>query len=171
METIVPAGKLKRVIASMIKAHPYEEVAYDVYPLENEGEKMGIGRIGTLPRPMTLEQLSSKVKSNLGLTGVKVAGNPETEITKVAVVGGAGASYISLAAFRGAQCLISGDIKYHEAQMALQKNLTIIDAGHYETEIPVVPYLAAKITNALRSIKEDAEVMISTSQRTPFVFM
>lgn len=171
LETIVPATLLKKVVSAMLKAHPYEEVAYDIYNLANEGQKSGIGRIGTLKKTISLENLAQTVKEVFGLTNVKVVGDPQALITKVAVVGGAGASYISLASFRGAQCLVTGDVKYHEAQDALQRGLTIIDAGHYETEYPVLSYLAAKITKSIYEMDKQAEVIVSSSQNTPFVYM
>jgi len=124
-----------------------------------------------LPSTMTLATLADKVKKVLEIKNLRIVGGGHTEISKVAVVGGSGSSYISLAAFKGAQCLITGDIKYHDAQDALQQNLCIIDAGHFETEKPVLAYLSAKIATALQDKDNTIEIILSTSQNTPFTFM
>lgn len=171
LETIVTQKLLKKVISAMIKAHPYEEVAYDVIVLANEGEKKGIGRIGRLPSKMTLLALAEKVKLVLDIQNLKIAGEGHAEVSKVAVVGGSGSSYINLAAFKGAQCLITGDVKYHEAQDALQRNICIIDAGHFETERPVLTSFSAKISKALEDIGAGVEIVVSASQSTPFTYM
>ena len=120
---------------------------------------------------MTLAALTEKVKQVLEIKNLRIVGGELTEVSKVAVVGGSGSSYISLAAFKGAQCLITGDIKYHDAQDALQRNLCLIDAGHFETERPVLASLSSKIATALQDIDNTVEIILSTSQNTPFTYM
>ena len=97
----------------MIKAHPYEEVAYDVYELQNEGEKQGLGRIATLDNEITLEELANKIKDTLDMDKIRLVGDLKSKIKKV---------------------LITGDMKYHEAQDALDMNMNVIDCGHFDTE-------------------------------------
>ena len=76
----------------MIKAHPYEEVAYDVYPLENKGEVLGLGRIGKVDE-MTLGEFAEKVKTALEVDKVRVVGDLTSKVKKVAVLGGDGNKY------------------------------------------------------------------------------
>lgn len=142
VETIVREKQVKRVLAAMLKAHPYEEVAYDLYPLANSGEKLGLGRIGKLPEQLTVAGLAEKVKLILGCALVKMAGSKEKKASNVAVCGGSGASLIDKAIAAGADVLVTGDIKYHEAQDAAAQGLAIIDAGHFATEQIIVPVLA-----------------------------
>ncbi len=78
----------------MLDAHPYEEVAYDLYKLENKGEIFGLGRISKLDKSMTLESLSRKIKEKLNMKHIRVVGNLSTDITKVAVVTGAGSEFV-----------------------------------------------------------------------------
>ncbi|MGZ4162356.1 MAG: Nif3-like dinuclear metal center hexameric protein, partial [Neobacillus sp.] len=84
IESIVPESLLKKAITAMVKAHPYEEVAYDVYPVENKGEILGLGRIGTIPA-LTLGEFAEKVKTALEVDNVRVVGDLTSIVKKVAV--------------------------------------------------------------------------------------
>jgi dinuclear metal center YbgI/SA1388 family protein len=162
LETIVPSKILNKVINKMIKAHPYEEVAYDIYPVDNEGEAFGIGRIGYLEESTSLKDYVQRVKNALDIDHVKVVGKNDTEIKKVAICSGSGADLIKTASFKGADLLVTGDVKYHDAQLVLEEGLTLIDAGHYETEQimkdAMVSYLVEEIT------KNNLDVEILKSQ-------
>ncbi|WP_425061267.1 GTP cyclohydrolase 1 type 2 [Sporomusa carbonis] len=148
LETIVPATLSHRVINAMLAAHPYEEVAYDEYLLLTGGAGFGLGRIGRLPNPMRLEDFIRQVKTALKVNYVKVAGSTNNEITRVAVCGGSGASLIKHAIAAKADVLVTGDVKYHEAQQAVAEGLAIIDAGHFATEQPVVECVANYLAEA-----------------------
>lgn len=134
IETIVPQKILGGVISSMINSHPYEEVAYDLYKLENKGNSVGLGRVSKLKEGMTLKQLSSHIKNTLNMDYIRVIGEEENIITKVALVTGSGADMVKKAQRSGAQVMITGDVKYHDAQDALDMGMNIIDCGHFESE-------------------------------------
>ncbi len=129
IETIVPEQLLKRVVTAMVKAHPYEEVAYDVYPVENKGEVLGLGRIGTIDE-MTLGEFAERVKTGLEVDKVRVVGDLSSRVKKVAVLGGDGNKYFKHAKFKGADVYITGDIYYHTAHDAMMEGLNMIDPGH-----------------------------------------
>lgn len=141
LETIVPQQHLHRAISRMLVAHPYEEVAYDVYKLENKAP-VGIGRLGRLPEPMTLRQLARHTEEVLKTT-VLVGGPLEQIVEKVALCPGSGGGLVNTAASQGADVLITGDVKYHEAMEAQARGLALIDAGHRATELPFVKRVAA----------------------------
>ena len=134
IETIVPKSILNKVIKEMIKAHPYEEVAYDVYELQNEGEKQGLGRIANLDSEITLEELANKIKYTLNIDKIRLVGDLNSKIKRIALCTGAGSDLVKLSKIKGAQVLITGDMKYHEAQDALDINMNVIDCGHFDTE-------------------------------------
>ena len=134
IETIVPSSILQKTIAKMMKAHPYEEVAYDVYKLENKGKSFGLGRYTTLDNEIDLQSLCEKIKLKLNMNHIRVVGELNTKIKKVAVVTGAGSDMVSLAKTKNCDVIITGDVKYHEAQDALDMNMCIIDCGHFDTE-------------------------------------
>ena len=101
----------------MQQSHPYEEVAYDVYKLENSGTMYSPGRTGRLSQAVTLGKLAEQVQSQLNLPALRLVGDREHLVQKVAVVGGSGASFIKEIAGQ-ADVLITGDLKYHEARDA-----------------------------------------------------
>ena len=134
IETIVTQRILGGVISSMIKAHPYEEVAYDLYKLENKGNAVGLGRIAALKESMSLKELSMMIKEKLNMDALRVVGSLDTNIKKVAVVTGSGADLAKKAQRSGADVLITGDVKYHDAQDAIDEGMCIIDCNHFESE-------------------------------------
>lgn len=141
IETVLPEKIRQTVIKAMLAAHPYEEVAYDLYPLINQGMAFGLGRIGET-QPQSLGELADWVKEKLHVAGVSVTGDLQRRVRKVAVCGGAGFSLYSQAIAGGADTLVTGDVKYHDALTASELGLNVIDAGHFPTEQPVVPILA-----------------------------
>ncbi|MGE5702035.1 MAG: Nif3-like dinuclear metal center hexameric protein [Clostridia bacterium] len=170
LETVMPASKQLAVIKAMKAAHPYEEVAYDVYPLDLPGKAYGIGRIGKLQQPMTLRELALHVKQVFGLSGMRVVGPLDSIVKKVAVVGGDGNSFVGKAGFRGADVLITGDIYYHTAHDAMADGIHLIDAGHNIEKI-----MKTKVADYLRQrLQQDGyqtEVIASDVHTDPFQFL
>lgn len=161
-ETIVPGNLLGKVIKSMLTAHPYEEVAYDIIPLENKLENYGLGRIGELEEPVTLQVYAESVKNLLGIKSLKIIGNGEKTIKKVAVIGGAGSSYWQKAKSKGADVLITGDISYHTQVDALEGGIALIDGGHFGTEKIIMSFMTKKLRELLRE-KGYKDVLIEAS--------
>jgi dinuclear metal center YbgI/SA1388 family protein len=148
LETIVPRERLPRVIERMLKAHPYEEVAYDLFPLANRRPGIGLGRIGRLAAPTTLDVFAAEVKRALAVSHLRVVGNPAARVGKVALCGGSGASLLPEAVRQGADVLVTGDLKYHEARNAESQGICLIDAGHFATERIAIEGLAAALGRA-----------------------
>lgn len=168
LETIVPAEMVGRVVERMCKVHPYEEVAYDIIPLDNRRNRVGLGRIGTLAAPQTLGAFAEQVRSALGCRNLRLCGELQTTVRKVAVCGGSGASLIGEALRQGADVLVTGDVKYHEAQRAGAGGLALIDAGHFATEHLMVRRLAAALRSAAAERGMDLEFMEATTEYDPF---
>jgi dinuclear metal center YbgI/SA1388 family protein len=141
LETVVSESLKKKVIAAMLKAHPYEEVAYDEILLENPGKSYGLGRVGDLAKPVSVDEFINLVKSVLKISHVNIAGKKDKNIARAAVCGGSGAGLAHCAAVLGADIFVTGDVKYHEAQAALDAGLIIVDAGHFPTENIFVPHV------------------------------
>ncbi|RHW41034.1 Nif3-like dinuclear metal center hexameric protein [Neobacillus notoginsengisoli] len=166
VETIIPDRLVKKVISAMLKAHPYEEPAYDLYPLENKGESLGLGRIGTIEE-MTLAEFANKVKADLDVENVRVVGNLDAKVKKVAVLGGDGNKYFSQAKFRGADVYVTGDIYYHVAHDGLMLGLNMIDPGHNVEKI-MKKGLAAVLSQMCEKAGFDAEIIASEISTDPF---
>ena len=170
LETIVPDKWLSRVIKAMIAAHPYEEVAYDVYPLANKGAELGLGRAGRLPQPVSFEEFCRQVKAALAVDNIKFGGSLADRVHKIAVCGGSGAGLMTKAAAAGAEVLVTGDLKYHDGQAALDIGLKFIDAGHYATERVIVDQVAEVIRQAAKETNMDIDVLISEVNTDPFSY-
>lgn len=168
LETVLPEKISQRVLNAMFKAHPYEEVAYDLYPLVNDGPKIGLGRMGNLPTTKLLAVFANDVKKMLGINWVKVAGPSDKAVRKVAVCGGSGASLIQTAALAGADVLVTGDVKYHEAQDAVSAGIAIIDAGHFGTENVIVDHLGQYLDERACQGKWGVEIVTDKSSKDIF---
>jgi len=168
LETIVSEGLKGKVLKAMFEAHPYEEVAFDIYQLENEDVTTGLGKIGSLEADMTLAQFAAKVKEDLGLQYVNVAGSLEAIVRRVAVCGGSGAALIHRAKEKGADVLLTGDVKYHEALEAREIGMNVIDAGHNASEKVLVPALARYLEEELNNGGKRVAVYTSKINTDPW---
>jgi dinuclear metal center YbgI/SA1388 family protein len=133
IETVLPSSIVKMVIDAMLLAHPYEEVAYDLYPLKNKFSSAGAGMIGDLIEPIKLAELLHQLKNKFNAKGIKFCGDEDKPIKRIAVCGGSGSFLIRDAKQRNADAFITGDIKYHEF-FESDNSLSIIDIGHFESE-------------------------------------
>ena len=133
VESIFPYHLQSSIIREMIKAHPYEKVAYDVYSLDNLYEKAGAGMTGTFESPRNEKELLQEIKTIFKTGCIKHTELLNQPVTKVAFCGGSGAHLIKRAKASGAQMYITGDVKYHQFFDA-EKKIVIVDIGHYESE-------------------------------------
>jgi len=171
LETIVPKARLDAVIQAMLRTHPYEEVAYDLYSLANPGPAYGLGRVGSLARPVSLREFAQSVKKALGLPAVRLGGKNESEVRKIAVCGGAGAKLWPAALRAGADTFVTGDINHHEARDMLAAGLNFIDAGHYGTESVVLPALKEYLEKQGRLSELNVKVVLSDISTNPFTII
>lgn len=170
LEVVVPESEKKKVIRTMLKNHPYEEVAYDLITLDNESKPLGLGRIGKLEEEMTLEQFAQHVKKMLQVPQVRVVGALNSTIHKVAVLGGDGNKYIGAAKYAGADVFVTGDLYFHVAQDAETMGLSIVDPGHH-VESVMKKGVAVKMTQLCEEQKVNCEFIISELSTEPFTFV
>lgn len=168
VEALLRKEDLPAAVNALVKAHPYEEPAYDLYPLLNRGEASGLGRIGVLPEETTLAQFAAAVKSRLGAGGLRYVGAAGRRVKKVALCGGSGASLIRDAWKKGADVLVTGDVKYHEAREAETLGLALVDAGHFATERPMIRGVAELLRGELEKKRFTAEILAFEGEREPF---
>jgi dinuclear metal center YbgI/SA1388 family protein len=168
LETIVEKSNLDAVVRVMLDAHPYEEVAYDIYPLLLPGKRYGIGRIGDLQSPVHLQEFAESVKIKLGLHGIRFGGNPNLLVSRVAVLGGAGGNWAKHAMEQGAQAFVTSDSDHHEVAEAWQDGLAIVDATHAAMERPVLEVLCSYIR---QHVPSDIQVEVSNLPEDPYHFL
>lgn len=132
-ETIFPATIEGKVIAALLAAHPYEEVAYDIVTLDNAFAKVGSGMVGNLKKEVDGLTFLKSVKKSLKTDLIRHTALLQKPIKRVAVCGGAGRFLLNNAIAAGADMFITADFKYHEFFDADNK-IVIADVGHYESE-------------------------------------
>lgn len=116
----------------------------------------GLGRIGNLKAQMSIRELCAYTKQVLDINGVRLAGNPDAAVKRIAVAGGSCSEIIPLAYAKGAQAVITGDMKYHDTIDKVNIGINIIDAGHYGTEINVLELFEKAIANTgIKSVRSE----------------
>lgn len=169
IETIASSDNLDAVVDSMLKAHPYEEVAYDVFSLLKCEKEYGFGRIGYLKSPVSLETLCNVVKQVLHIDSVDVTGPLHKEIKKVAICSGSGGDFIKRAYDAGCDAYITGDIKYHQACDARDMGLSLIDGGHFATENIYMAELYNYMKEQLSRKNYDVNIILSKKNSNPYI--
>ncbi len=133
VETVFPAYMQAAIVTALLDSHPYEEVAYDIYSLDNTLATVGAGMIGELPKEMNVVDFLTSVKKKLGLTTIKYTDTGIKTIQRVAWCGGSGSFLINQAKAKGAELFLTGDITYHQ-YFEHENKMIIADIGHYESE-------------------------------------
>lgn len=133
IETIYPESIERKLISALIESHPYEEVAYDLYPVSNPYPQVGSGMIGNLESDLEEVEFLRLVKEKLQAKVVRFTALRGKKIRRVAVCGGAGSFLLNNAINAGADIFITSDFKYHEFFDAEGK-IIIADVGHFESE-------------------------------------
>ncbi|KFE98199.1 NGG1p interacting factor 3 protein, NIF3 [Chryseobacterium formosense] len=133
ISVIFEAYKQNQIIAAMKKAHPYEEVAHQIYSLDNENQYSGLGMYGEFDIEMDEKDFLKFIKDKFNVEVIKHSDFTDKKIKRVAVLGGSGASGIKFALAKKCDAYITGDLKYHDYFLAESKML-ICDVGHYESE-------------------------------------
>ena len=161
LETVVPTHLVRGAVEAIRTDHPYEEPAFDVYPVDGHPEGCGYGRVGRLPGPLLPEEFAGYVSDSLGFP-VRLVSDPTPgrAVESVAVLGGSGGSFIGQAAASGADAYVTGDLSYHDALLAESLGLVAVDAGHAATELPSLAPLARKLGEAV-----DVPVSVSRVRR------
>ena len=133
IETIFPKHKKSQIIQALLKTHPYEEVAYDIYSLDNEHKKVGSGMLGELAEPISELKFLEKIKQSFNVHTIKHSPLLNKDIRTVAFCGGAGSFLLNKAIQQRADIFISAEFKYNQF-FDVDKKILIADIGHFESE-------------------------------------
>lgn len=167
LETILPARLKTKVIRALLAVHPYEEVAYDLYPLAQTVGDVGLGRIGNLPTEVSWEVFLSRVKEVFSGAQLRCGGHRPERVKRIALLGGSGEKYLRKAKSLGAEVMITADLGHHDYLLAEELGLTLIDPGHYLMEIQGLTHLRKYLeTELVGSL--DRRIMISQRQIEPY---
>lgn len=167
IEVEVARWDLARAIAAMKSVHPYEEVAYDVYPVAQASSRNGMGAVGDLEAPEPLSIFLERVATGLQTPALRFAGEPAAEISRVAVCGGSGGDLVSAAQSAGAHVFVTADVTYHRFFESMDQSgvvrMAIVDAGHYETEAMAEELLRSRLAPQFPAV----EFVRASSPTTP----
>lgn len=171
LETIVPAAAREAVIEAVRAAHPYEEPAYDLIPIATPvgPGHVGLGCVCDLPSPESVDRMVARIKKKMGLKRVRVSGpSGGRTIARAAICTGSGGSLLGRAARVGADAFITGEINYHAAVEAHQRGLTVIELGHFESEVIMAGPVAERLGSGPELRGRDIKFFAATSDFQPF---
>jgi dinuclear metal center YbgI/SA1388 family protein len=171
IEVLLRNNDVSAALNALFKVHPYEEPAFDLYPLMNEGKACGLGRIGALEWEVPLDTFAGTIKEKFALQGLRFVGEGRRKVRKIAVCGGSGASLLHDAKRQGADVFVTGDIKYHDARDAQMMDLALIDLGHFASEALMIHGLKARIRMELADKGYEAEILACEAENDPFNFL
>jgi putative NIF3 family GTP cyclohydrolase 1 type 2 len=171
LEMILLHADSNAAVSALKKVHPYEEPAFDLYRLFNRGNSYGLGRIGTLGESVTLLQFAGIIKERLDIPALRYVGDGGRTISRVAVCGGSGTSLLKAAKFKGADLLVTGDVKYHEAREAEACGIALIDAGHFATERLMISGLVLALERELSRNGFKAGLFGFNGEKEPFNYV
>lgn len=147
-----------KILKALFDSHIYEEVAYEIYELQNTHQNIGLGMLGTFEEPMEEEAFLQLVKNKMIAGGIRHSAFTNKKIKKVAVLGGSGSYAIKNAIMAGADAFLTADLKYHQFYEA-ENQLLLADIGHFESERYtknyIVDFLRKKILNFAIILSEE----------------
>jgi dinuclear metal center YbgI/SA1388 family protein len=163
VETVMPIARMAEVLAALRKAHPYEEPAFDLVQLAAPPEKLGQGRIGNLP-PTPIARVIERIKHELALESVLIAGPTEGDVTRAACCAGACGDMLDDAIKQHAQLYLTGEMRHHDAIKAASAGMTVVCTLHSNSERAVLKRLAQRLSEVLPPLTIEQ----SRTDRDPF---
>ncbi len=151
IEFIAPQYKRGKIREALLRAHPYEEVAFDIVESFSKEGNRGIGRVGQLDKPMKLADFTQRVAKRLPATqwGVRAAGDPDAWVETVAVASGAGDSFLGTVASMDVDCFVTSDLRHHPVDEHLRAGgCPVIDTAHWASEFPWCEQAATTVRQA-----------------------
>ena len=164
IETILPISRVEQVIAALKQSHPYEEPAFDLLQLAAPPEGRGQGRIGTLSSPTDRSAVISRIKKELNLPHLLVAGPTTGQITRAACCAGSCGDILNDAIAQNAQLYLTGELRHHDALRAAERGVTVVCTLHSNSERAILKRLSTRLRERL----PDLEFHLSQVDRDPF---
>jgi dinuclear metal center YbgI/SA1388 family protein len=165
LETVVPVGRADAVAEALRRAHPYEEPAFDWVRLAPAGRRCGLGRVGAVDGP-TVRALVDRAKRSLGVAHALVAGDLDAPVTRAAVCAGSGGDLVPDAIAGGAQLLLTGEVRHHDALRAVDAGLAVACVRHSTSERGALAALQRRLSEHMPAVT----FVASREDREPFSF-
>jgi dinuclear metal center YbgI/SA1388 family protein len=167
LETVVPSGKVAAVIAALRASHPYETPAFDVFQHCDIENKIGLGRIGNLKKPLSMQKAIANIKAATGCKAVGIVGPTKRTIKKAGVCAGSCGKILNSVIAQGCDLYLTGELKHHQALAAQEAGLTCICLSHTVSERFALKNLATQLKKRLKKIS----IRISKKDRDPFTWI
>jgi dinuclear metal center YbgI/SA1388 family protein len=171
LEMVMPRERRASVVAALRASHPYEEPAFDVIELAGADRHRGLGRVGHLPEPETLEDLLVRVAAAVPATagGVQAGGDPDRVVQRIAVCGGAGDPLLDSATRAAADAFVTADLRHHPASEALDAGgSALVNLSHWASEWPWLPVAAELLAADLGVAGSAVEMRVSETCTDPW---
>ncbi len=174
VEMVLQRRRRGDVVRALRASHPYEEPAFDVLELVDDGNGSGVGRVGTLVEPVTLDQFARLVATALPFTvqGVRVSGNKDALVQRVAVAGGSGDDQFAAVRASGADVFLTADLRHHPASEAREAagdgTPYLVDVSHWASEWPWLAGCESRLVAALGDLGSTVETRASTTRTDPW---
>jgi dinuclear metal center YbgI/SA1388 family protein len=163
LEMVVPIAIVDRVIMALRKSHPYEEAAFDLYPLATASSGLGMGRVGAV-NPISRDELITRIKRELGVEHLLIAGPTSGEVRSAAACAGACGDLLDHAIAQKADLYLTGEMRHHDAIKAARAGVTVVCTLHSNSERAVLKRLAAGLSQRLPGLA----LALSEKDRDPF---
>jgi dinuclear metal center YbgI/SA1388 family protein len=168
LEVLTEKKAVGELIQKIRQAHPYEEMAFDVYPVQNPSERVGLGRVGRFNPAIPWSELIHRLKEAVEAPWVRVSGTIPNQVGEAALCGGSGGGMISRVLSSGVKVFICGEIGYHPIISCEGQDLTLIEIGHYPSEKWIIPLLAETIREAGRQERWDITIFENREPGDPY---
>ncbi len=169
LEMLAPESLIPAALARLKEAHPYEEVAYDLYPVQNPGASRGFGRIGNWPAPQPFSEVVSRAKEIFQVSAVRVWGRPPSQVQRLAVLGGSGGDFLQAARDKGAQVFVTGEVRHHQVPPFLEE-FAVLEVGHYASEAVFMGPWAEQLRGLFLAAGLSVRVEAAQSLAAPFAY-
>lgn len=168
VEAVCPRAAAGRLVECVRRAHPYEEMAYDLIPMEPDHRaRHGLGLVGRLAEPTTLGALAARLRRTVPGAHLATVGADAARIRTVAVCSGAGGEFIRTGRVGGADVLVTGEMSHHDAWEARERGIGVVLVGHFQSEVIVCDWLAAELRSRMTAAGAPCEILVSASQANP----
>ena len=164
-ETVVPANMLSEVVGAMKKAHPYEEPAFDIFRI-HDTEKFGLGRMGSLAKPMAVKQIIAVIKRKTGAKAIGIVGNANGKVKTAAVCAGLCGKIISSIIAAKCELYVTGELKHHQALAAQEAGLCCLCLSHSVSE----RFILKKLAQRLQKLAKTVTIAVSNKDADPFLW-
>ncbi|MEP2936932.1 MAG: Nif3-like dinuclear metal center hexameric protein [Gilvibacter sp.] len=173
IDVVFARDKESQIVKALLNKHSYEEVAYEIYTIENTNSRLGMGMVGSFDKPMQPKAFLEHLQTKMNAKGIRHSALGKKPIKTIAVLGGSGSFGIGAAMAKGVDAYVSADFKYHDFFKA-EGQILLVDIGHYESEQYtknlIVTYLQKKITNFAPAFPQ-GKVLLSQIDTNPIIYL